>query len=144
MAQIALFQTPQPVKLEVHEHSFIRGPRANRLGSSLQHSHEGGDVPHSHLDTGPAGYTIDKDEWLRATGLSGGGRKKFTKAPTGEQFPVIPRTPEESSFEVIVCDPPAPPGFTGEGGGHHAVARMVLAFGLRPVVKPSPTLSKEA
>jgi hypothetical protein len=83
--------------LEVHEHCFIRGNRARYAGtdaSHLVHSHEGGDVPHTHADTGPASYTIDKDEWLRATGLvGGGGRKKFTDEPTGEQFPAIPHTP---------------------------------------------------
>lgn len=144
MAQVSLFPTPAPRKLEVHEHCIIRGPRANRTGawpagqgSTIEHSHDGGDVPHSHPETGPGSYTIDKDEWFRATGLKGGGRKKFTSAPTGEQFEFIARTAEESSFEVIVCDPPRPPGFTGEGGGHHAAARMVLGSRLTAVVRPA-------
>jgi hypothetical protein len=135
---VVQFPSPKARKLEVHEHCFIDGPRSRYAGtaaSHLVHSHENGDVPHSHPDTGPASYTIDKDEWFRATGLKGGGRKKFTPAPTGEQFPFVARTPEEQQFEIIVCDPPAPPGFTGEGGGQHAAARMVLAFGLRPIVK---------
>lgn len=118
--------------LEVHEHCII-GPRARGWNNKIEHSHEGGDVPHTHPDTGPGSYTIDKDEWLRATGLTGGGRKKFTKVPTG--LPFVPRTPEECEFKVVVCDPPAPIGFTGEGGGHHAAARVSLAFGLKPVVK---------
>jgi hypothetical protein len=133
-------------KLEIHEHCFIRGPRARFAGadaSHLVHSHVGGDVPHSHPDTGPASYTIDKDDWYARTGLQGGGRKKFTSAPTGEQFSTIPRTPEESTFGVIVCDPPAPSGFTGEGGGHHAAARMVLAFGMKADVKPAASTDPE-
>lgn len=120
--------------LEVHEHCFIRGPQANRPGYKFEHSHEGGDVPHTHPDTGPACYTIDKDAWFAATGLRGGGRKQFTPKPKGLRLAVIPRTAEESRFEIVVHDPSGPPGFTGQGGGHHAAARMVLAFGLRPVV----------
>lgn len=125
-------------RLEVHEHCFIRGPRSRWAAphGRVVHSHEGGDVPHTHPDTGPGSYTIDKDERLRATGLKGGGRKKFTAAPTGEQFPTIPRTPEENAFEVIVCDPPAA-GTTaaqGTGPGEALPLRMVLAFGMRPVV----------
>lgn len=146
MGQVSLFPTPAPRKLEVHEHCVIRGPRANRSGpgwpvgqdSTIEHSHDGGNIPHSHPDTGPASYTIDKDEWLRATGMRGGGRKKFTPTPAGEQFEFIPRTAEERAFEVIACDPPAPPGFVGEGGGLSAAARMALAFGLRPIVKAAP------
>ena len=137
---------PRKPRLEVHEHHIIRGPRAHRTGawpagqgSSFEHSHDGGDVPHGHPDTGPAAYTIDKDDWYQRTGLKGGGRKKFTKAPTGEQFEFIARPPEDGAFEVIVCDPPAPPGFTGEGGGIYAAQRMVLAFGLRAEVKAAPT-----
>lgn len=140
MAQIHLFPAPAkpaPVRLEVHEHCIIRGRRANGWNSSFEHSHEGGDVPHSHPDTGPASYTIDKDEWLRATGLKGGGRKKFTAKPTGEQFELIPRTAEESTFEIVVCDPPAPPGFVGEGGGMAAAARMTLGHRLTPLVRPA-------
>lgn len=101
-------------QLEVHEHHIIRGPRANRtggwpagMGSKFSHSHEGGSAPHSHPDTGPAAYTIDKDEWARATGLRGGGRKRFTARPSGEQFPLVQQEPQ--SFDVfIVGDPPAP------------------------------------
>lgn len=135
MGEVTLFPAPKRPKLEVHEHSIIRGPRANSPRSSIEHSHEGGDVPHTHPETGPAHYTIDKDEWLRATGLRGGGRKRFTDAPAGEQLEFIARRPEDSVFEVIVCDPPAPPGFKGEGGGLHAAARMAMAFGLRPIVR---------
>lgn len=122
-------------KFEVHEHCFISGPRANRWDYKFEHSHPNGDVPHTHEHTGPSSYTIDKDEWLRMTGLSGGGRKKFTAKPLGLQLVAIPRAAEDSAFEIIVCDPPAPPDFEGEGGGHHAAARMVLAFGLTPIVR---------
>ena len=76
-------------RLEVHEHSFIFGPRSTLAGSRLVHSLEGGDVQHKHPDTGMASSTIDKDEWMQRTGLKGGGRKKFTASPSGEQHPLI-------------------------------------------------------
>lgn len=118
---------PAPAKsYEQHEHVFIRGPRAgSAYRNKIVHSHEGGDVPHAHPDTGPGSYVIDKDEWYRATGMRGGGRKTFTKQPEGEQLPYILRTPEENSFEVHVG--PNPPGWEGSGGGMATAARMMLA-----------------
>lgn len=96
-------------KLEVHEHWITRGPRSHRTGnwpagqgSAFFHSHEGGNVPHEHPDAGPASFTIDKDEWARKTGLKGGGRKKFTARPSGEQFPLVASEPV--TFEVFVTD----------------------------------------
>lgn len=133
--KVLAFPGRVPRRLEVHGHHIITGPRARGLHASFEHSHAGGDHPHTHPDTGPASYTIDKDEWLRATGLKGGGRKTFTAKPMGEQFELIPRPAAESTFEIIVHDPPAPPGFTGTGGGHSTAARMVLAFGLTPVIR---------
>lgn len=126
-------------RLEVHSHTFVSGPRANgpfvaatqRTTSTFDHSHEGGDVPHTHPDTGPACYVIDKDEWARL-GYVGGGRKKFTAQPTGEQMPAEPLSEEERTFDVVVCDPP--PGFEGTGGGEIAAHRMMQAFGLKPRV----------
>lgn len=118
-------------RLEVHGHSFIRGPRANRSDSRFEHAHEGGDVPHRHPDTGPGSYTIDKDEWFRRTGLRGGGRKEFTGEPKGERLAVIPLTPEECTFDVIVYD--VPEGHVGVGG-ISAIDRVSLAFGFRPIV----------
>jgi hypothetical protein len=113
-------------KLEVHEHSIISGPRS-RMSAKIVHSHEGGDVPHQHPDTGPASYTIDKDDWFRASGGAiGGGRKRFTKEPEGEQLPHVELEEWQKSFEIHYGDPP--PGFEGTGGGHLAAARMVLAF----------------
>lgn len=86
--------------LEIHRHSYISGTNANWSPCrEVVHSHEGGDRPHEHEHTGPGGYTIDKDEWFAATGLRGGGRKKFTVRPTGPQLPVIPREP--TSFDII-------------------------------------------
>lgn len=107
--------------LEVHEHSFVSGPRAARIGSHVSHSHAGGGRPHSHPNTGPCTYTIDKDDWLRATGLRGGGRKKFTATPEGEQLQLVEREPK--SFEVIICAPT--PG-NASGPGVAPIARMVL------------------
>lgn len=124
------------MRLEVHEHCFIRGPRSCFAGSErgrVVHSHEGGDVPHQHPDTGPASYTIDKDEWLAATGLRGGGRKKFTAKPIGEQIDRVELEDWQREFEVIVGPPP--PGFEGEGAGIAPAARMVLAFGMKANVR---------
>jgi hypothetical protein len=117
-------------KLEVHEHSFITGPRANKEWlRKLVHSHPGGDVPHKHPETGCGSYTIDKDEWFRATGLRGGGRKKFTVRPSGEQLPAIPRTAEENSFEIVVAAPD--PDQRGAGPGIALPMRLILALGMR-------------
>ncbi|HEU4366777.1 MAG TPA: hypothetical protein VFV05_00955, partial [Methylomirabilota bacterium] len=110
------------------------GPRANWFGrNSFVHSHEGGDKPHKHEHTGPACYTIDKDDWFRATGLRGGGRKKFTARPTGEQFPVKELEDWQKSFEVVVCDPPG--HYTGEGPGIAPAVRMQLALGMSCAVR---------
>lgn len=122
-----------PAKLEVHEHCFIQGPRARFAGARVVHSHEGGDVPHQHPDTGPACYVIDKDEWLAATGLRGGGRKKFTKAATGEQLDRVELAEWQRGFDVVVGAPPR--GFEGEGAGIAPAARMVLAFGMKANVR---------
>lgn len=112
---------------EVHEHCIISGPRhSGRLDRNrIVHSHEGGDVYHSHPHTGPASFVIDKDEWFAATGLRGGGRKKFTKTPNDEQLPYIARKLGEGEFEIHVGPPP--PGWTGSGGGYAAACRMIMA-----------------
>lgn len=118
-------------RLEVHEHCFIRGERARFAGlamGKLVHSHEGGDVPHQHPDTGPGSYTIDKDEWMRATGLKGGGKKRFTPKPNGEQPPIVELEDWQKSFEIIVCKPPTE--YIGEGPGIAPAARMILGFGM--------------
>src|SRR5690242_4202061 len=103
--------------LEVHKHSIISGPRSRWSGAEIVHSHEGGDTRHQHPDCGPASYVIDKDEWLAATGLKGGGRKKFTARPTGEQLPIRELEGWQKSFEIIVCNPPHPRGWTAEKDG---------------------------
>lgn len=112
-------------KLEVHEHSYITGPNARISGRKLVHSHEGGDQPHEHEHTGPGSYTIDKDAWFRATGLKGGGRKKFTAKPTGEQLTV--RVVAAPTFEVIVLDS----AITTGGPGIAPIARLEQACGAR-------------
>lgn len=116
----------KPATLEVHSHCIISGPLANIIGrNEIIHSHEGGDGSHEHPNCGPSSYTIDKDDWFRLTGgMDGGGRKKFTRQPTGEQLPLVPRTAEQSQFEVIICDPPD--NFGGQGAGISPVARMLL------------------
>jgi hypothetical protein len=133
----------KPGRFEVHEHVFVSGPRSHgmfiratqKTTSHFSHSHEGGNIPHTHPNTGPGCYTIDKDEWLQATGLRGGGRKKFTKEPSGEQMPMIERTPEENTFEVIVGPPPKE--YKGEGPGVAPAVRMILGFGMTAVVRGS-------
>lgn len=110
-------------RFEMHEHHFITGPRALAGRSKFSHSHEGGSRGHKHPDCGPAALTIDQDEWARATGLRGGGRKTFTAKPTGEQMPYVERTKEESTFEVVIVGD-GEPGLAVTG----AAARMRLAF----------------
>lgn len=124
--------------LEVHEHCFVRGPRAtasysNGFVTKFSHSHADGNRAHGHPDTGPAAFTIDKDDWYRRTGLRGGGRKTFTVKPTGEQFPIEELTEAEKTFTVIVGNPT--PREWGTGPGIALPLRMVLGFGMRCVVK---------
>lgn len=115
--------------LEVHEHWFISGPRTRFGGERLVHSHAGGSVPHQHPATGPASYTIDKDEWLLKTGLRGGGRKKFTARPKGEQLPRVELEKWQTEFEIIV-GPPTPEKM-GSGPGVALPMRMILGHGMR-------------
>lgn len=123
-------------RYQMHEHSYVRGPRSNNTGTrNFSHSHEGGDVPHEHEDTGPSCYTIDKDDWYRRTGLRGGGRKKYTVKPNGEQLALVAIDPADLEFDVVYCvdamakfrewDPKS------TGGGDGAAARMELAFGMK-------------
>lgn len=124
-------------RLEVHEHSYTSGQRANGgcyvggvwMTSRFAHSHEGGDQPHQHEHTGPASYTIDKDDWFRATGARGGSKKRYTTKPTGDQMPIRELEDWQKSFRVIVCDPPT--DFKGTGAGDLAAARMMLTFRMR-------------
>lgn len=57
------------------------------MGSGFAHSHEGGDVPHEHPDTGPASF---------------GRMEKFTARPNGEQVPLVKTEPQ--TFDVFVLD----------------------------------------
>lgn len=118
-----LFGTAPKQSFEVHEHCIISGTRANR-GMRIVHSHDGGSEPHQHEHAGPASYTIDRDDWLRATGMQGGGRKQFTKAPDGEQLAIVELEDWQRTFEVHVGTPP--PGFEGTGGGMVTASRMIL------------------
>lgn len=116
-------------RLEVHRHAIISGPRANKSWcNEIVHSHEGGDQPHEHENTGPASRTIDKDEWYARTGLRGGGRKKFTAKPTGEQFATIPTAP--LTYEIILVGKPVTTGATGPGLS--IVHRLDLACDAKP------------
>lgn len=120
-------------RLEVHEHSFVSGPRSGGHYENnawhtgkFSHSHEGGDKPHCHENTGPSSYVIDKDDWFRATGLRGGGRKKFTAKPSGEQMPIRELEDWQKSFRVIVCD--RMPDQKGDGPGIALPMRMMKQF----------------
>jgi len=131
-----LFGDPKPAgrraALEVHEHCFIRGPKANKSWLyKFSHSHECGEVPHQHPDTGPASYTIDKDEWFRETGMRGGGKKKFTKEPTGEQFPIVELEEWQKSFEIVVGPMPKGKQFeNATGPGIALPLRLIKTFGM--------------
>jgi hypothetical protein len=122
---------------EVHSHWFVTGPRSrgayNAKGKwetgKFSHSHKGGDVPHRHPDTGPGSYTIDKDDWFRATGLRGGGRKKFTQQPSGEQMPLVELEEWQKSFEVHLGKPT--PAEWGTGPGIGPAARMIFGSKMR-------------
>ena len=106
-------------KLEIHRHSFISGPVM-----SFSHSHAGGDHPHQHDGVGPASYTIDKDEWRMATGLRGGGKKKYSARPSGPQLEIRDLEEWQKSFKVVICQPPKK--YVGEGPGVVAAARLTL------------------
>jgi hypothetical protein len=122
-------------KLEVHEHCVIGGPRAHKTWlNHITHSHVDGNRAHQHPDCGPASFTIDKDEWLKATGLRGGGRKKYTAGPTGEQLPIAELEDWQKTFEVVLVDGP-PPEESTCGPGVGPIARMVQTFGMAYTVR---------
>lgn len=108
---------------EVHEHWDLRV-----CGGRLRHSHDGGNARHQHAGYGPASYTIDKDDWFRTTGLSGGGRKKFTKRPSGRQELIVALEPWQGTFEIqIVGDGGVEAAREGEGPGVALPVRLILA-----------------
>lgn len=112
-------------RLEVHRHTFISGPRS---GQTIEHSHEG-PKGHQHADMGPATYTICRNEWFAATGLRGGGVKKYSAKPKGEQFPLAEMEDWQKSFRIIVG--PRPENHAGEGGGFATAVRMVKQFDMK-------------
>lgn len=118
-------------RLEVHEHAYVSG---RRVPATISHSHEGGNEPHQHANTGPAVYVIDKDDWNRMTSLVGGGRKTFTSSPTGEQSPIVELEDWQRGFEIILDEESCRrfadqhPGMVVTGAGVAPAARMVLAF----------------
>lgn len=109
---------------EVHEHSYTSGPNAGgryRDGQwssgKFAHSHEGGDVPHSHPHTGPAYF----------------GRRKLTKRPYGPQLEYIAHTPEQNTFRVIFVneytDAHASAGISRERWERNRAAFLAIAAG---------------
>lgn len=121
----------KPTPFEIHEHVFIQGPRARRSWEShFEHSHADGSTGHKHPETGPAHFTIDKDQWAAATGgLQGGGRKSYSKTPRGLELPYVETPIAERTFNVIFV---GKPDVEAESGGA-AVAHMALAFDLEPI-----------
>jgi len=121
----------RPTGFEVHEHWYITGQKARISGSRLNHSHAGGNLPHVHEDeiqrTGPGAYTIDRDAWMRETGLRGGGRKRFTSKPTGEQLPIVAVSPPQIDV-VIVGDGGAAIAGAAQGPGTAPIVRLCLGM----------------
>lgn len=106
---------------ERHEHSYITGPESRKPrkpgAPELVHSHEGGDMPHSHPDTGPSRY----------------GQNKLTKLPKGPQLELVEHTPERGSFRVIFVDEytvgHASAGLSRERWEHERAAFLSIAAG---------------
>lgn len=120
------------LRLEIHEHHFVSGPHTKGFVQKFSHSHAGGEIPHQHPDTGPSAYTIDKDEWRKATGLRGGGRKEFSAKPTGEQMQWMPLTYEQSHFTVVAGGVSTIHEMGGAVG--QTAHRMIQAFGMTPIL----------
>lgn len=116
----------KPVTYETHGHCWIVG-----ASGSFAHSHDGGDTPHEHTDggkrTGPGSYTIDTNDWYARTGSRGrGGKKKFTKKPTGLQLTVVQvEAPKIRVF--VVGDGGASVAGGASGAGELPLIRMMLA-----------------
>lgn len=132
---------------EVHEHAYTSGPEQRKPrkpgAPELVHSHEGGDMPHAHPDTGRSRY----------------GQNKLTKKPTGPQLERIAIAPERNTFRVIFVDEytsgHASAGISrerwereraaflsiaaGEGDyeSHSVDARMVREFRMTPIYEVS-------
>lgn len=119
----------------VHDHAIIRGPRSHRLGnwpagtgSKIVHSHEGGEVAHTHPDTGPCHLS--------------GGKAKSTARPNGEQLTYVKTDSADLVFDLFILDSAVAMGDLAKGSaGNHgdpflmpAAERMKNAFGLRAIV----------
>jgi hypothetical protein len=162
-------------RLEVHDHSYVAGPRSGDPATSrFSHAHQRGDQPHQHPDTGPAAYTIDRDEWYAATGLHGGGRRAFVRRPTGTRLERVELQDWQRRLTVVFCDrgitpaheqagvtelqlarmrrefqeaaigPFPEPAAPRPGDGGAAVARMVLGFGMIPTFVYEDRRAEEA
>jgi len=138
-------------RLELHEHCYISGPNSAHSGrNKLTHSHEGGDQPHEHADethrTGPGSYTIDGKQWAAETGMRGGGKKCFTREPTGPQLPLVVIEPPQIRV-VIVGDGGASVAGKSQstGPGDAPIVRMILGMKARVVsVEQAPTPGRRA
>lgn len=130
----------------VHSHCYVSGKLAHgcyRNGEwftgTFTHTHEGGDVPHTHPQTGPSFFGHR-------------GVRKYAKKIQGEQFSeTIPLTEEENTFELIVTDSailsvPVPfgekvPGLVPIGNtpiealGFPAAERMINGFGMKCIIR---------
>ena len=127
------------MKLEVHTHRFVSGPRAtahyDRSGKWMEtkftHSHAGGGIPHTHPNCGPAFY--------------GYRNPKVTTKPTGEQFQWVAIPEEELSFDLIITNSAMLSGKTPIGNTPidqmhmPATDRMVSGFRLKCIVRDERT-----
>lgn len=104
-----------PARFEVHEHTLLNSRMSP--APKVRHSHEGGDKPHQHPDTGPAAY--------------GRSKPPFTVHAIGQQLPWVELEEWQKSFEIIVCDPSpskGQEGYIGEGPGPLPAMLMVNTF----------------
>lgn len=112
--------------LRVHDHAFVSGPRSRFSGprGEIVHSHEGGDVAHTHPDTGPCHLA--------------GTKPKFTARPNGEQLPYVKTDPASLVFDLYILDSARKMGdlSVGSAGNYGdpflmpAAERMKSAFGM--------------
>lgn len=126
--------------LEVHEHSYISGPNAHWTPCRrIEHSHADGSTGHKHADLGPATFTIAAAEWAARTDMKGGGKKAYTRKPSGPQLEWVDLEPWQKTLRVIFTDSMQTirnPRVEAEGVdplGDAVALRMILQFDMEAV-----------
>lgn len=118
-----------PRTFRLHKHMWIEGPNARRAGShEFEHSHEGGDVPHTHANTGPS-YS------------RGHRRSRKPKGPQLDGYRATPR--DELIFDVVITRSAQLRSVPDHVAAADSVGGMVGArleseFGLIPRVRFEP------